>query len=305
MLAVLVPTYRRPKLLLNTLDSIARQAGFERIHLVVSDNDADAAEGQSAAREHAERFGYSERLTTLVVPKPGLSENRNAGLAAAFSVSDVSCVAMIDDDATANEGWVLAIECAIADNPADIYGGPTYYTPDGPAPEWFNSIELFTVPYSASGYVPRLRSSNNCVITRGLWLALDEHPFDRGFSQSGGEDTQLFAHVRESGGRAYWIADAGVHEPVPAERVKLDWIVKRHQGSASNSARIDVGRHGAFAIARQIALASKEYAAGLVRILSRKEQVRFTGKLRRAGALGRLYGTMGGQTRHDGHGRSA
>lgn len=303
-LVVLVPTFRRPELLVKTLASLASQEGFADVEILVSDNDAEKQEGLTAAQAHAAANGYEDRLTTRTVAEKGFAQNRNAGLGYAFETLQADAVAMIDDDATADEGWIEEIQSALETEPAAIYGGPSHYVAGPGAVPWITELDLFKPPFSHSGAVPRLRSSNNCIITRDLWERFGRQLFDIRFSASGGEDTKLFIRVAEEGLRSYWIETASVTEPIPEARAKLSWVLDRHYTSAVNSARIDFQNNGAKAFLRQGILAVKEVLTGLVRLLSPDAKTRFVGRMRFKGAFGRIAGLSGVRVLHDTHSSS-
>lgn len=299
-IGVMVPTFRRPDLLLNTLKGLEVQETSVPFKVFVVDNDAELGEGEQAALAWGHEAGFADRLQTRRVAQRGLSNNRNGGLELGFSDPSVTAIAMIDDDAVADPGWITAIARALEDTDAMILGGPTIYCFEDEFPPWVINAEMFGVPYQKSGLVERLRSSNNCIITRNLYEQLGPTMFHPSFNATGGEDAHLFARCHKLGLASRWIADATVRELVPAHRCTDDWIVQRHKLSAANNARIDSILNGTMrAYANQSKAIFKEVAAGVLKKLSPKKETRFEGRLRFAGVAGRLDGLKHRLILHD------
>lgn len=301
-IAVLVPTYRRPHLLRRTLESLRLQQYATSFRIIVADNDSAKHEGAELARQWAFEHGFEDRVDIIIVPEKGLSQVRNSGLSMAFSDPDTAAVAMIDDDAEADADWLSKIGHALRISNAAIIGGPTCYKLDEDVPDWIAQADMFQVPFLASGAVPRLRSTNNCTLTRRLFERMGPQLFDPAFSSSGGEDVHLFRRCQQNGLVAYWAKDAIVSEIVPSERSTEEWVLTRHRSSAANIARIELSLRGrAVVVSMQLASAAREMLAGLVRLISADTATRFVGRLRIAGAVGRIHGLMGRTPTHKTH----
>lgn len=298
-LSVFVPTFKRPALLIETLESLRRQKGCGAFKIVVADNDALAGEGEAAALQWASRTGFSDRLTAIRIKERGLSNCRNGGLMVAFEDRSVTAVAMIDDDSLAGLGWVAAIERGLAKTNAALLGGPTIYSFAVAVPPWISDAEMFGVPFSRFGAVPRLRSSNNCIIGRRLYELFGPELFHPAFGRSGGEDIHLFAKCKKCGVEPIWLPDAVVEEEVPPERCTEEWVLRRHGTSANNTARIDRMINGfAASFFRQTGYAARECASGFHKSLSSDDGRKFVGRLRFAAALGRVQGLVGRKGQH-------
>ena len=298
-LAVVVPTFRRPDLLVEALDSIAAQTGAPPFRLFVVENDSEGQAGTRAATDWIARTGWADRATVVVAKERGFSQSRNAGLAAAFARPEIDAVAMMDDDTVADPTWVAAIVEALEAHDPDLLGGPTIYSFATDVPNHIANADMFGVPFTHSGPVPRLRSSNNCVISRRLFETLGPPLFDPRFGSSGGEDVLLFTRCQQRGGKIVWTTEAVVREGVPADRGTDQWVLKRHRASATNAARIDRLLQGSKSAPRQLMLAAKETLAGLARLASGDPERRFVGRLRLEGAAGRLNGLLGHTPTHD------
>src|ERR1700758_372550 len=98
-LSAVICTYNRYDLLPEAIESLVEQdvpAGLFEIIVVANSTD------QPGAERCGQRYAGLSNLTYLVDPKPGLSNARNKGTAAALG----RIVAFIDDDARACPSWV-------------------------------------------------------------------------------------------------------------------------------------------------------------------------------------------------------
>jgi glycosyltransferase involved in cell wall biosynthesis len=299
-LAVFIPTFRRAELLLRCLDSLKYQDTRCAFNIIVADNDAEYGGGEDAAQQWAKSAGFAHRLKTVRVSERGLSHCRNGGLRTAFADPSVQAVAMIDDDTEADPAWISEIEKALSRTNAAIFGGPTIYSFAREVPPWISGADMFQVPYSSFGPVPRLRSSNNCIITRGLYDLLGPNLFDPAFNFTGGEDVYLFSHCQKLGLESVWLPEAKVHEIIPPPRCEEAWVIERHRLSAVNAARIDKMLNGTFtAWVNQLQFAAREILKGLKKSISSEQTIAFTGRLRLVGVAGRINGLLGRLAKHD------
>lgn len=294
-LVVLVPTFRRPLLLSAALESLADQSD-QCFEIVVSDNDP-AGSGAELAEQWADSRGWSDRLSTTICQNRGLSENRNHGLHLAFECRKATAVSMLDDDSTATEDWIAKVKLALQSG-ADLIGGPTAYHIPPTAPDWMRTRDMFAVPYDRSGFVPRLRSANNCTISQTLYVKSGGALFNTAFGATGGEDTELFVREQVRGTKMWWQHDAVVSEDVPPERCTREWVIRRHKTSAINAARVDVHVNGPLAAwPRQTLTAGRELLTAIVHLLIGSD--RWVVQERANGAIGRLEGLMGKKKFHD------
>jgi glycosyltransferase involved in cell wall biosynthesis len=295
-IAVLIPTFRRPALLAKALDSLGAQT-LSDFPIIISDNDAEKTEGVAVAEQWARERGFSGRVHVTVAAERGLSQNRNNGLALAFDTLDVDAVAMLDDDSEAHPAWIERLRGACRPDVGFI-GGPTIYRLPPDIPAEVHSSGIFDVPFSETGFVRRLRSSNNCLIMRPVYDGAGGRLFDTAFGTSGGEDMQLFMRETRGGTRFWWQADAIVYEDVPLARCTREWIANRERTFAVNAARIDRMMCGTgVALLRQPYLAARDAGAGLAHLLKGHDRALAVRKFRLA--LGRLQGLAGGLTQHD------
>ena len=136
-LSAIICTYNRYDLLPEAIDSLLEQdipAGL--LEIIVVDNSPD----QTGAARFGQRYAGLSNLTYLVEPKPGLSNARNIGTAAALG----RIVAFIDDDARACQSWAQELLHAHAafDGRAGIVGGPIVPRWTDEKPAWMGKPTL-------------------------------------------------------------------------------------------------------------------------------------------------------------------
>lgn len=294
--AVFVPTFRRPHLLKKVLESLQRQSCSD-FPIIISDNDSEQAEGLAVASAWAEALGITHRVHLTIARERGLTQNRNHALKLAFSEIGVDAVAMIDDDSEAHPEWVEKLKLGCGSG-AELVGGPTIYRLSGNVSPDVRASSLFGVPYTTTGYVPRLRSSNNCVISRTVYERLGGRVFDPDFGATGGGDTFLFIGQKKQGTRTWWQNDAIVYEDVPDERATSEWVAYRQRTNAVNAARIDRRLSGpVIAWPRQAYLAMRDAANGCGAVVRGDEKSIVS--LNFESAKGRFLGLFGFLSLHD------
>lgn len=222
---VCIPAFRRPAQLRATLDSLMRQTTARRFAVVIAENDA---RGRASAAE-AQRFLAQARIGGLCViePRQGNCQAINAAFETARAAfPQAFAFLMMDDDEIAAPDWLERMVAAAIRSGADIVGGPVEprFT-DGS--DRLASHAVFCPPYAATGPVPVIYGSGNCLIRRSVFEALAQPSFDLRFNFLGGGDTDFFARARAAGARFFWAAEAIIHETVPPERTRLSWIARR------------------------------------------------------------------------------
>ena len=221
---VLVCTYRRPDLLIRTLDGIARCAagpGAGAVRVVVVDNDYLCSAGE-AVRRWAR--SASVGVSYLSQPAQNISLTRNMGLAHATA----PWIALIDDDEVPDPGWLAALMEAARRFDADVVFGPVISEFPDDAPAWARQGTLFQRKRFATGTViPLKEARTGNVLLRAQRLAQDRFRFDPELGLSGGEDSEFFGRLSKAGYRMVWCDDACVREWTPPSRTRVAWVMKR------------------------------------------------------------------------------
>lgn len=117
-IAVMVPTYMRPEIIVRCLAGIAKQSRpADQIIVVVRDSD-------HATRAELEQYAQQQRIQIALADKPGMIYALTTGLNAV--TTDI--VAITDDDAVPREDWLARIEATYAshDDRLAAVGGRDY-----------------------------------------------------------------------------------------------------------------------------------------------------------------------------------
>lgn len=217
-LSVVVCTHDRPQDLERCLTGLA--ALEQPVHVVVVDS-ASAVPCDALVGAFRDRIAA---LDHVVVPTPGLSLARNAGVAAARG----DLVAFIDDDATPAPDWAAEVVAAFADPAVGCVGGTCRAAFEGQRPRWLSARLLQLAGITRFGDEPREpRSSAEWPFGANMTFrraALDAAgPFSTtlgrvGASLLSGEDSDMVERVLAAGWRV-WLAPAAiVDHTVHAER---------------------------------------------------------------------------------------
>jgi len=225
-IVVIVPTFRRPTQILETLATLKAQETKRRFAVIVIENDADGREGATAA---APLFS-SGALDGLVIVAHdrGNCSAYNAGMETALvQFPHFARLAIIDDDEFAAADWLERLCAASETFGADIVGGPQLPVFAEPRHAHFARHPVFAPPYAESGPVPALYSSGNLMIGRQVLAAMPAPFLDTRFNFMGGGDSDFLSRAAARGFRLARCAQASVRETVPARRVEADWIRAR------------------------------------------------------------------------------
>jgi succinoglycan biosynthesis protein ExoM len=219
---VLVCTYRRPELLLKTLDGIERSAArIDGVRVVVVDNDA-----QQSARDATQQWaaGASIAVTYLSQPLQNIAHTRNVALDHATA----AWIALIDDDEVPDENWLFSLLATAARFEADVVFAPVIPVFDSTAPAWVAHCTVFQRKRFSTGTVIPLREARTGnVLLRASRLAHDAFRFDPELGLSGGEDSEFFRRLHKANYRMVWCDEACVYETTPPSRTTKGWVLKR------------------------------------------------------------------------------
>ena len=235
-----IPTFRRPALLRQLLETLMPQMGEGNL-VVVADNDCSAE-----ARAVVEDFGgRSAGIAYVEVPERGLSAVRNALVAAAArEMPEWRWLAMLDDDGLATPGWLNQIVACGERMDADLVGGPVL----GVLPDDANRLARNSIYAQRrrwpTGLVPSLNTTQNLLIARRLTERVGLPLFRSDYGASGGEDYDLFRRSAKSGARIAWCDEAVIREPAPADRLTVPSVIGRYYSTGIYMSRIDQSYDG-------------------------------------------------------------
>lgn len=199
------------------------------IRLVICDNDVEPS-----ARQVVEQAGAQLGLQTLYVhaPAQNISLARNACLDAATA----PFLAFLDDDEIADPAWLQHLLTRQAETGADVVFGLVRAVYGAELPAWAAKADLHTTPSPVrrDGTIVTGYAGNVLIRT----AVLSGRRFDLELGRSGGEDTFFFHGLGRAGARFAFAEKALALEPVPANRVRTQWLVKRSFRAGQTHARL-------------------------------------------------------------------
>ena len=220
-LTIAIPTYRRPEMLAECLESLLPQLQ-DGVEILVVDNDPAAS-----ARGRVESFGHAA-LRYAHEPKPGVVQARNRAVAD----STTRYLAFIDDDEIAQPGWVDALLRHVDMGVAASFGivAPHYLGPVEPGLE-----TLLDDLYTRDLKRPPDADVTDKWIHVGTGNSLFDKqacftgpaPFSGAFNATGGEDVWFVKSLVERGVKLRWNPAAIVIEQVPADRATAAYLHSR------------------------------------------------------------------------------
>ena len=153
--AVVIPTYGAPDLLLETVKGVKATTSRRRVRIVVADDGSGAAD-QARLRE------LEDVELVLGESQQGFAANANRGLRATAPDEDV---VLLNSDVIAHKGWLEGLQYAAYDRPGVGIVTPKLLYPDGTiqsagshrnlgAPEWFDHRYRFRPEQHRPANVP-------------------------------------------------------------------------------------------------------------------------------------------------------
>jgi GT2 family glycosyltransferase len=112
--SIVVPTFNRPDEVTELLDSLIQQT-FRDFEVIL----ADGSPG-TLVREVADRYILRLPLLYLYEKRSGISESRNRGVQKASG----NYILFLDSDCIAPPAYLNTIDRYLAENPAEVFGGP-------------------------------------------------------------------------------------------------------------------------------------------------------------------------------------
>lgn len=220
--AVCVLTYRRPQGLARLLSALAQLDVRPEVAVtvVVVDNDAGGSGGPTV---EASRQGLPFPVVYVVEASRSISIARNRAVREA---GDADFVAFIDDDEWPEPDWLGQLLDSRQQTGADIVAAGVLPVFESDPASWVVQGGFFDRRRHDHNEAIRYATTSNVLIRRGCLEAV-EGPFDEAFGLSGGEDTHLFAQLREAGCSIVWCDRAAVQELIPDSRVSARWLLRR------------------------------------------------------------------------------
>ncbi len=231
-LSLIVPTYKRSRVIMRCLESIQQQQLAE-FDVVLVDNSPDAE-----LRAGVETLNATARNKVRYVPEPrlGLHHARHAGARAATG----EVLVFTDDDATFDPGWLAAYAHCFAAHPQmAAAGGPIRPAWEAPPPAWlrafmaadptmFPVLSLLELPGEFQIRPDGIFFGVNMAIRRAtLFDAGGFNPEIFGDRWLGDGETGLNRKLWARGQMIGYVPDAIVYHGVPPERMTLGYLRQR------------------------------------------------------------------------------
>ena len=225
-LSIVICSYDRYALLTASANAVVQSASFDKdsMELILVEN---------TPPRQRQPIDAGPVARVVICDQPGLSNARNAGIAAA--AGDI--VAFVDDDAVVSDQWCSAVVKAFADCPqAEVCGGktlPRFLSEN--RPRWY--YDALAHYLSCIDWGPKMQP-----ISPGQWIVGANMAFRRDvFARIGlfdpalgrkgeasllsNEETAMLHKVGRE--HVYYVPDMVVEHLVPEDRISPEWFRKR------------------------------------------------------------------------------
>lgn len=220
-LSVAIPTFRRPGMLRECLDSLAPQL-TDGVEVLVIDNDP-----AGSARNAVGSYAHSA-IRYLHEPRPGVVQARNR----AVRDSGGAYLAFIDDDEIAHPGWIAALLRHVELGVTASFGMVV--------PRYLGEVEPGLEALLDDLYTRDLKRGQDADIS-DIWIHVgtgnslfqknacfvEAQPFSAKLNGTGGEDVFLVRSLVERGMKLSWNPAAVVDEQIPPDRSTLAYVCGR------------------------------------------------------------------------------
>lgn len=199
--SVVLPTYKRPKLLKRCLEALSKQCLASKAYEIIVVDDADSQATRRLVRGFSEN-NYGNIIRYISTPHTtGPAAARNAGWRAARG----EIIAFTDDDCIPTSNWLKQGLEAFEGDVAGVSGRLVVPLPESPT-----DYEKDAAHLSRSGFV-----TANCFYRRSALDAVGG--FDERFDQAWREDTDLYFRMAKRFIRLIYARAAIVIHPVRPE----------------------------------------------------------------------------------------
>ncbi len=238
--SVIVCTRNRAALLSRCITSVAAQRQPERhVEIIVVDNASTDCTPTVARRLRQEfddiRYAYEPAL--------GLSRARNHGI----RIARGDLLLFVDDDATAQPGWLGAMHDAFTPPEVAAVAGRIRLDHSTPRPRWFGpDVEQLFSGFDLGEHARLLGPrewpfGSNMAVRRALALDLGGFPEELGRvgdSLMSNEETAFFEQLRRQGLRIAYAPTAVVEHDLPPERLTIRYLTRRAYAQGRSDARL-------------------------------------------------------------------
>ncbi len=223
LITVAICTRNRAHFLQRAIESVLPQM-FDGTELLIVDN----ASTDNTAEVAARLASSNPRLTVCCENEIGVSAARNTALKKARG----QYVLYLDDDATAEPGWLAAYQSFLSAPPSAgiaVVGGAVFPVYEAPPPKWIDPQRKLDLSRSPKRFPYRASlAEGNSAYRRSV--ALEIGMFDtrlgpkgevRGYREGGDINLRL----QDAGYEIWWLPDAAIRHVVHANRLNLRWVM--------------------------------------------------------------------------------
>ncbi|OYU17375.1 MAG: glycosyl transferase [Rhodobacteraceae bacterium PARR1] len=186
------------------------------------------------------------RVDHVLEPEPGIPFARNRAAREAIG-RGADLLAFVDDDEVVTRDWLLRLVAGYRASDAVLLGAPLRIAPLMGPVGWTerlmyrNIAERYRRKEARATQRAGLHGTPGVTIVTNNWLAetriFTDHGiwFDESMRHTGGTDAKFHADVRQRGLPTAWVADAVVHEIVPAERLSFRYQFRRGRDQSNTA----------------------------------------------------------------------
>lgn len=242
-ISVIIPTFNRPEMLIQSLRSLQEQT-LREFEILVVDNSADPA-----VEQIVKEFNHIAKMPANYIPDPrlGLHNARHTGARSAQG----TILIFTDDDATFDPGWLHAYARAFTEHPEmAAAGGPVQPIWDTSPPKWlldfigdskvFNILSLMK-PYDSFRLAPDgFFFGVNMAIRKDLLLDVGGfNPESFGSIWLGDGEVGLLRKLWNQGMLVGYVPEALVYHHIPQSRMSAEYFCSRmsNEGAGTEYAR--------------------------------------------------------------------
>ena len=228
-MTVVVPTADRPAGRARLFAALAQQRVLSNWDVLLVDNSTEGALVHEAS--------HLASLATVPVrvvrePRRGASHARNRAIAEVVRPITV----FVDDDVVPYPDWLAHLVQPVQSGRFDGVGGRVLVDPSRPLPGWFFDRAIEYLAHYDRGSATRPLESTEFLLTASAAFRTDVLRACGGFDPALGprpgahltnDDVLLSRRLRRAGGRLGYVGSAVVVHELPAERLRLRWLLQR------------------------------------------------------------------------------
>lgn len=230
-LSIGIPTYKRPKMLLKTIESILQnnidKSLIDNVDIIIIDNDVNKSAEDVVNNIKKSKNKFSIHYYSFI--EKGLSKVRNEIFKRALEYNP-DYIIFIDDDEYAAQDWLNQLLLKIVSNEADMVLGrviPVFESKVSPSlVYWFKYHDF------VDNIKLKFVDTNNLII-RSEFIKKNNISFDLRFNTTGSEDTFFGIQALKNGAKILWAKNAVVYETIPDRKANIKWLIRRYYRAAS------------------------------------------------------------------------